>query len=127
MTSSTPIGTPVKGGAEVPEPVDVDALEREWHEAGESPSPLRVVLAGDALLTALRQQQVEIKAEQTGKDMLEIEYKKVRGELARLRAVIEEAPHDDWCEAYIDYTKDMAGVDSPHCTCWKRKALESES
>ncbi len=126
MTSSTPIGTPVKGGAEIPGPIDVGALERGLFDTCDYANALQVERM-NAVVAALRQQQVEIKAEQTGKDMLEIEYKKVRGELARLKAVFEEAPHDDWCEAYIDYTKDMAGVDSPHCTCWKRKALESES
>ncbi len=93
MSSSTPVGTSVQGGGEVPGEVDVDALGRRFeivtdpdHDYIEDDDDLLSV-AEDAL-AALRQQQEALKGDTP--DLVYQRNKQLLKENTRLRAVIEE-------------------------------------
>ena len=98
MNSSTPVGTPVKGGGTVPgAPVDVDALEREANAIREGVCHRRLCksvawsrLMKDAI-TALRQQQEALEEKEACREKEDERRLKYGREIARLRAVIEDA------------------------------------
>jgi len=45
-------------------------------------------------------------------------------EVAALRKVIEDAPHEGWCE--WPYEVDASDAFGRRCTCWKSKALTTQ-
>ena len=114
MSSSTPVGTSVQGGAEIPGSIDVDALERRFKACDPNYNYYKIEEVVRDMLTALRQQQEALEKER--KTFREVQ----DAEIARLRAVIEEAPHTDECERWFQST----GLSK--CSCWKRKALENK-
>ncbi len=88
---------PVKGGGEVPGPVDVDALERRmdswWERAGHrnAMTLTQEKKLYENMLTALRQQQDALKELDNDFDSMKELWDYDKAEVLRLRAEIEEA------------------------------------
>ena len=110
------------------DPIDVDALEKEidfwWNVTLKDDPDVDARSIIERAVAALRQQQGEIEnLIEDLKSQMQIANAEANGvtqlsaEVARLRAVIEEAPHQALCGA-------MDPDDLVVCSCWKRKALE---
>ena len=117
-------------------PIDVDTLERRferWAESDGDTVDYELTEIAEVMLSALRQQQEEIKNlirdfcnETETLGQMNVALQKSDAEIARLRAAISTAP----CPVVADddFRAALCGNYGGKCRtrCWKRKALEAK-